>query len=180
MEKQNLTSLQEKFSQLVAEGNTYADAYRQAYDVKPETKLETIWEKSSRLMSEYKVSTRVKELQELTLKRNQVTLDEVINEMSRWLRFDPLDLMDENDCVKNLKDIPIEARKCISEIQVVEIFSGNGESRAKVGELKKVKFIDKRAVSDSFLKKFGVFINRKVFEVEDLNHIKELLDSIKD
>lgn len=175
-----LTHKQEQFARLVAEGSTYADAYRQSYDVNPGTKIETVWEKSSRLMSEDKVSTRVKELNEQTLKRNQVTLDEVLIEMSGWMRFDPLALMDENDCVKNLKDIPFEARKCISDIQVVEMFSGNGKSRVKIGELKKIKFIDKRAVSDSFLRKFGAFIDRKVLAVEDLSYIEELLKDIKD
>lgn len=175
-----LTNKQEQFARLVSEGNTYADAYRQAYEVNPETKVETIWEKSSRLMSDDKVSTRVKELQENTLKRNEVTLDEVLNEMSGWMRFDPLALMDENDCVKKLKDIPIEARKCISDIQVIEMFSGNGKNRVKVGELKKIKFIDKRAVSDSFLRKFGAFIDRKVFMAEDLSYLNDILKGIKD
>lgn len=175
-----LTNKQEQFARLVSEGNTYADAYRQAYEVNPTTKVETIWEKSSRLMSDDKVSTRVKELHENTLKRNEVTLDEVLNEMSGWIRFDPLALMDENDCLKNLKDIPIEARKCISDIQVVEMYSGNGDSRVKIGELKKIKFIDKRAVSDSFLRKFGAFIDRKVLMAEDLSYLNDILKGIKD
>ena len=79
----NLTPQQEKFAQLVASGETYADAYRESYKVNAKTKIESIWQSSSRIMSDIKVQSRVKELQDENKKRNQVTLDEVIKELKK-------------------------------------------------------------------------------------------------
>lgn len=58
-----LTPKQEKFAQCVASGMTQADAYRTAYDCKPETKATSIQVNASRLMADATVSQRVKELQ---------------------------------------------------------------------------------------------------------------------
>jgi phage terminase small subunit len=57
-----LTPKQEAFAQAVADGNTQADAYRIAFDVKPSTKPETVQANASRLMADSMVSARVAEL----------------------------------------------------------------------------------------------------------------------
>lgn len=64
-----LTAKQEKFAQLVADGCTQAEAYRQAYDVGEDTKPETIWRKACEVMQNGKVSARVKELKALIQER---------------------------------------------------------------------------------------------------------------
>lgn len=58
----DLTTKQEKFAQAVASGESQADAYRRAYNVRKGTKPETVWEQSSRLMADHKVAARVAEL----------------------------------------------------------------------------------------------------------------------
>tara|TARA_R100000951_G_scaffold1557_7_gene3293 strand:- start:1246 stop:1659 length:414 start_codon:yes stop_codon:yes gene_type:complete len=72
-----LTPKQEKFAVLVAEGNTQADAYREAYDpIGSEDK--TIHENASRLANDSKVSARIKEIQEKAAKSAEVTLEEIV------------------------------------------------------------------------------------------------------
>ncbi len=58
---EKLTSKQEKFALLVAEGYTYADAYRNAYSA-DKMSQNSIWVNSSKLMNNTKVLLRVEEL----------------------------------------------------------------------------------------------------------------------
>lgn len=57
-----LTPKQERFAQLVAQGNSHADAYRNAFNVKPSTKLETSQANGSRMASKSTVKARIAEL----------------------------------------------------------------------------------------------------------------------
>lgn len=175
----NLTPQQEKFAQLVASGETYADAYRESYKVNAKTKIESIWQSSSRIMSDIKVQSRVKELQAKTIKRNEVTLDEVLKEMAEWLKFNVKTIFNENGTMKLLHEMTDQEASCIASYEVVELFGGSGETRAQIGELKKVKLIDKRAVADMFLRKLGAYIDNHKIVVEDLSYLDDLLKGIK-
>lgn len=178
--KKELTPQQELFAQNVASGKNQSEAYRTAYPKSKKWNDKGVWEQASLLMSNLKVSQRVEELRASHAKRNEMTLDKVLKNMAEWLEFDPLDLMDENDCVKSMKDLAPEVRRSLASIEVVEIFGGSGENRSKIGELKKIKFIDKRATADMFMKKFGAYIeNRNVkFDKEGLEHIRDILEDI--
>ena len=57
-----LTPKQLHFSRCVASGSTYSDAYREAYDVKPETKAGSIQTEASKLMSNPDIAQRVEVL----------------------------------------------------------------------------------------------------------------------
>lgn len=173
-----LTVKQDKFAQLVAEGKTYAEAYREAYNVGKKTAKNTIWVESSKLMDNPKVAHRVHDIKQENLERNQATLDEVLAEMAIWLRFDPIYLFNEDFSIKQIDELPEEIRKCISSFEVVEIFSGTGEKRKVTGQIKKVKLIDKRATADMFMKRFGAYVTKLSFDDEDLSHIKHLLNDI--
>lgn len=175
----NLTPQQEKFAQAVAIGKTYADAYRDAYHTE-NMKDNTIYVNSSVLMSDNKIIIRVNELRNATVKRNEVTLDEVLQEMANWLRFDVKSIFNDDGTMKPLKEMTNQESSSIAQYECVELFDGSGDKRTHIGYLKKVKIIDKRAVAEMFLKKFGAFITKVVVDNEDLNHIKELLDGIKE
>lgn len=58
-----LTQKQEAFALAYVETGNAAEAYRQAYDVKPATQDSTIYSAASRLLSDDKITARVKELQ---------------------------------------------------------------------------------------------------------------------
>lgn len=179
--KSQLTPQQEKFCQEVASGKNQSESYRIAYPKSLKWKEEAVWAQASLLMSNSMVSVRIAELQANHAKRNEMTLDKVLKNMADWLDFDPLDLVDENDCVKSMKDLAPEVRKSLSKIEVVELLGGSGEDRRKIGELKKVTFYDKTKVADMFMRKFGAYVdNHKLkFDEEDLSHIADILSSIK-
>jgi hypothetical protein len=59
-----LTPKQEKFAQCVADGMTQADAYRAAFNVSPDSKIQTAIKRASELMLDGDISGRVAELRE--------------------------------------------------------------------------------------------------------------------
>ena len=175
-----LTDKQEKFAQAVAAGKTYADAYREAYPVSEKWKDESIWCESSKLMADPKVLQRVKQIQEQRAKANEVTLEEVIKELSEWLRFDPIEFFDEENCMKNIHDLSPVARKQIADIKIQELWGkGMDGERVKIGEVKNIKFLDKQATADKFMRYFGAYLTNLKVSVDDLAHIKDVIEGIK-
>ena len=173
-----LTNKQADFAKLVAEGSTYANAYREAYPVSKKWKDESVWCESSKLMTDTKVLQRVAEIQNRTEQRNEASLDQVLSEMRDWVLFDPIEMFDENDCIRPIQELPSNVRKSIASLEVVELFATVDKEKVKIGELKKVKLVDKRATADMFMKKFGAYLTKVSVDVEDLSHLKEILDGI--
>lgn len=184
MESDKLTHKQALFAQYVAEGDTYADAYKKAYNAS-KMAINTIYVKSSELVSNGKVSVRIAELKRDAIKRGQVTIDQVLEQLKNWLLFDPLELIDEEtEAVKSLKDMTKEARMSLSEIHVQDTFdfieTPDGKKiKEKTGELKKIKFIDKQKVSEQFMKKFGQYLGEINDTNSHLDAIKEIIEAIK-
>ncbi|CAB4214942.1 hypothetical protein UFOVP1470_1, partial [uncultured Caudovirales phage] len=63
------------FAQAVVSGMNQSDAYRSAYDVRPDTKAESVNVSASQLMSDPKISQRVDELRKPVIKKAQMTLE---------------------------------------------------------------------------------------------------------
>jgi phage terminase small subunit len=81
-----LTAKQEAFAKKIAEGCSYSDAYRSAYNTTRMTD-KSVWEKASALASDVKVTARLKELRDIaarstimTAQRRKEWLTEVIND----------------------------------------------------------------------------------------------------
>ena len=72
-----LTPKQNKFAEEYVNTGNASEAYRRAYDVGADTKLETIASKASHLLAEYNISTMVKELQTQQAESFQITRKEV-------------------------------------------------------------------------------------------------------
>ena len=75
-----LTAKQEKFCQGVAEGLSYSDAYRDAYNTK-NMKAETINKRACELLKNRYITGRVEELKKRALKRHDLTVDDIVNEL---------------------------------------------------------------------------------------------------
>jgi hypothetical protein len=59
-----LSDKQEKFAQCIADGMSQADAYRTAYNPRPNTKPASIWDSASKVMARPEVTHRVAELRQ--------------------------------------------------------------------------------------------------------------------
>ena len=72
-----LTPKQSKFAEEYVNTGNASEAYRRAYDVGADTKLETIATKASHLLAQYNISTRVQELKTKEAEAFQITRKEV-------------------------------------------------------------------------------------------------------
>lgn len=77
----SLTPKQETFALAVASGKTQSDAYREAFNVRPTTKPETINQAASRLMADSNISARVEELRKPIAKQAMITLESHIERL---------------------------------------------------------------------------------------------------
>jgi hypothetical protein len=159
-------------------GKNQSEAYRIAYPGSVKWKDDAVWVNSSQMVADAKVRLRIDELKARHLKRNEMTVDKILQNMKEWVEFDPLELMDEQDCVKSMRDLAPEIRKSLASIEVSEIWSGKGEARRKIGELKKIKFIDKRATADMFMKVFGAYAKEPLLGKDDIENLRDILKDI--
>lgn len=76
----NLTPKQEKFCQCVAQGSTYSDAYRQAYDCK-KMKMNTINNNACKMMLNSYITARIEEIKAKTSEKLVYTALESFNKL---------------------------------------------------------------------------------------------------
>ena len=77
-----LTQKREGFVKDVFKGNTLAQAYRNNFSTENMAE-KTIWEASSRLMADSKVSARLKKMQRASAERAQVTVESLTIELEQ-------------------------------------------------------------------------------------------------
>jgi phage terminase small subunit len=179
--KANLNSQQELFCQQVASGKNQSEAYRIAYPKSLKWKEEAVWSQASILMSNSKVYHRINELKEKNQTRNEVKLDEVLENLAKYLRFNIKSIVNANGTLKSFDEMTDDEAACIQSFECAEIYKGSGEDRQAIGTLKRVKLVDKLGTADKFLRNMGAYINNRNhrFDKENLDHLKEILDSIE-
>lgn len=96
--------------------------------------------------------------------RVQVTVDEVLREMKRIAMVDVGEAFTQEGALKPLADMDPDVRRSIASIEVAELYEGHGEERVRVGELRKVKFWDKKGALDSLAKHLGMYVERHQVE----------------
>lgn len=97
----DLTSQQEKFCRLVAEGNTQSDAYRMAYP-KSKANKKSMNEKASRLMAQSNISSRVSELIDELKEKSMWTREESVKILKNLLHADDIRKSDIINAIKEL------------------------------------------------------------------------------
>lgn len=73
-----LTDKQEKFAQLVVKLGNQSEAYRQAYDVKETTTIESVNQKAYELAGRVDIGLRIEELREQTKKAHVIYRDRMV------------------------------------------------------------------------------------------------------
>lgn len=106
------------------------------------------------LLSYPKVQARVQELLNKKMIRNEIKADDVLTRLDQIGGIDPALAYDENNCLKNIHDIPLEVRKCIKSIKVREEFDSKG---IKTGEVIDVTWWDKIKANELIGKNQGKF-----------------------
>jgi phage terminase small subunit len=98
---------------------------------------------ASKMLRIPKVRAELDRLQAKVEKKLEIKKERILKELLRISTSDVLLLFNDDGSAKELKDIPEDARRCISGIETEELFAGRGEERQAVGVTRKFKFWDK-------------------------------------
>lgn len=172
-----LTAKQEHFAQLVAQGKSQADAYREAYNA-GKMRDERIYVEACEVAKNPKVSGRIRELKDETAKRNALVVDDILNEIRRVATFDPRKLFDENGNMKAIHELDDDTARAIGSVEVAEMFGGESREeggRAIIGLTKKIKAWDKNAALANAARILGLNDDKLKVKVDPLS---ELLDHV--
>lgn len=113
--------------------------------------------KISKLMKMDKIRIRINELRNELAERNRVTIDELVTNLAEMIRFDPIDLYDEDGKLKRIQNMPRVARQMITSIDSMEEFVNIGGESIHVGTTKKVKFYNKLDAIEKLMRHLGAY-----------------------
>ena len=92
--------------------------------------------------------------------RRQNSVDRVLGELHRLAGADISLVFNEDGSPKPLHEIPEDVRRCISAVEVEELFEGRGEARAQVGLVHKFKLWDKGAALERLGRHLKLFTDK--------------------
>lgn len=144
---------QVKFCYAVVELGDYSAAYRKAYNAKNMNSA-TIGVKASQMMAQDKFKLKCEEIRTSLKIRNEITLDEIVTDLANMARFDIAELYTEDGNLKPIHDMPIEARRMISSLDIEALYDGFGKEKEQIGHIKKVKLINRLDVLEKLMKYF--------------------------
>ena len=156
-----LTPQQEKFAQLVAEGNNQSAAYRKAYPKSLAWKQESVAVAGAKLMALANVSQMVGDLRKKVSEKSVVSQESVIKELQRIAFFDIRKLFNVDGTLKRVTELDDDTAAAIASIEVVDI-GADGQLVLS----KKFKTSEKLKALDLIGTHLGMFV-KKVEDVTD-------------
>ena len=118
----HLTPKREKFAQLVAQGFTQADAYRQTHGTTT-ARQATVWNDAHVLASVPEVAARIEALRAIASAQAThgfaISRARVIAEMYRMATYDPRQLLDADGKPLPLNELPDEIASAVEQVDVL-------------------------------------------------------------
>jgi phage terminase small subunit len=130
----------------------------------------------------YKVYRRPQVKRYLQMRRNkmrrklELKQEDVLKELANIAMFDPADLFDEYGSLRQIQDVPENARRAIAQLDVFTEYSGRGDKREVVGHTTRIKLVDKKGALDSIARILGYFQQDKI----DTDGVAKLMQMIGD
>ena len=144
--------MQEMFISNLLQGMNQSEAYRQAgYKAKDPANGSVILQRNSRVLA------RLAFKRGLLQEKLDITPERNLQAMANTAYVDLADFYTEDGSMKNIHDIPKEARMAMAGIDVEEIFEGRGAKRKKIGETKKVRCWDRNKAQENIARILGQF-----------------------
>lgn len=150
----NLTVKQESYCQNYIVCGNQSAAYRIAFDAEA-MNANTVAVEACRLHSDPNITLRIKELRKEAYERNKVTIDEIIQSLAGMIRFDIADLYDDDGKLLPLKQIPLEARQMINQLDIDELYDYIDGDRMLKGFSKKIRTYNKLDAVEKLMKHLG-------------------------
>lgn len=166
-----LSIKQENFCNYYIETGNASDAYRRSYNCKG-WKDKSVWEKSSVLLANVKVMSRVKELREEVAKKSTITKEKVLAEFAK-VGFSTIAHL-HNSWIeqKGFDKLTEDQKACIKSISTRVEHRVTNEEPVEVSYVK-IELYDKLRALDSINKMLGyneptkMDINHNLLDVDD-------------
>lgn len=127
-----------------------------------------------RLLTNADIQAAIQEAREAASNSLRITRDRVLQEYARLAFFDPRKLFAENGKPKDISELDDDTAAALAGLDVMEEYSGTGESRVFMGYTKKYKLANKLGALDSLGKHLGMFESKAQTQPQANN----LLDAI--
>ena len=96
--------------------------------------------------------------------RTLITADKILREYARLGFYDTRKLFDENGSLKRIVDLDADTQAIIAGIDVVTI----GNADRGIGEIAKIRLVDRKGALDSMARHFGLFDDKTTLSVDAL------------
>lgn len=96
-------------------------------------------------------------LREQQLAKMGVSQQRVLEELARLAYADPLEMYDEDGCIRKISEIPEDLRRAITKIETKEIFEQDGRRKKYVGDAKTVILGAKEKALEMIGRHVGLF-----------------------
>ena len=174
-----LTPKQEKFCQLFVDGNNASECYRMSYRAS-KSKPATVNRSAKELLDNPKIATRIDALRAELQTRNNVTRDELVQELKYvafgnifdFIKVDPLGSI-------SLDSAALSGPKGAA-IQDLVVASGSIGERKKSRPILRmhIRLHDKLAALEQLGKYLGLFSERLVIGVDKENPLQAIVDTV--
>lgn len=154
--KKGLTPKQEKACRKYVKTSNKTQSYKFAYNTS-RMKPVTINRLAHRLFKQVNIGTRVQQLRDELAKRNNISEDRVLEEYAKLGFLDPRRFYDKEGSLIPIHELPADVAATLAGMDVQTIYTKDGDM---MGDLKKIKFADKKAALDSISRTLGMFIDR--------------------
>lgn len=118
----------------------------------------------SALLRNRKVKKELEEALARRSERTEVKADDVLRELIRAFSFDIGKAYDEQGRLKALHEMDEDTRRAIVGIEVDELWDGPPGEKCQVGQVKKVKFVDKVRTLELAMRHLGLFKDKVQLE----------------
>lgn len=158
----SLTQKQENFCLEYIKCGNASEAYRRAYNAE-KMKDTTITERASRLIKEYNISARLKELGTPVVEAAQVSAKQVIEELARIAFFDVGQLYNEDGTLKEMTQLDSNITRAIHSTK--QRIEKQGQDKEDWAEIKEIRTHDKLKALELLGKTIALFTDKTQTEL---------------
>ena len=108
---------------------------------------------ASKLLGNANIQARIQDLQKDIQERSEITVDELIRELSNIARIDPIDIFNNDGSLKSLSEMKDMVRKSIKSIQISEYTYQDGSQSVK----RKIELHSKLDAIEKLMRYFGAY-----------------------
>lgn len=131
-----------------------------AYETVYNAKKNVAGANGSRLLENAEITKRIKKLTQDRLDRLRITQDRTLAEIARLAFVDISKIFNEDGSLKPIKNWPKDARRAVSSIEVEELYDHEDKRKISIGQVKKVKFVDKKGSLELLGKNLKLFTEK--------------------